>query len=554
MEKEMECDLCEFVSSSRKAFREHAKVHDTERPVKCPTCSYQCSSKSALKNHIRVHSSDKPYTCDFCAYSSKQNGNVKLHVKRKHSDMLWFKRKMGTKKSKSALKAEKQPISSGDEDIEEPAHPRSKFRARCKQEYACTLCSASFVRQDSLRSHVRQHREMTNSSLSTALTVLRLQQPVINAAASSTAAESDSVVVHDVDGGPGRFVHIDGGASHCVQYSTELVPHGHGQVMSTPIDVHGVNMVSMSETSGSLSGSHRRMSTEHQQVVGMSHSVSSGMGLQDIIAAANITEGAASMADNSQGEVTVPLHQPSGVNVSYAGMAPGHTSVTLTNQGCVSSSEFSSGGGVQVVHSVADQGLVVNPHFSHGEVTVQQVLQNTSVPVIRLPNGQLIAARSDNMATVLTGGPGGGRANLQVSQGQITEQSQLEALVSQSAIPIQVLAGAAGVGDGPAHSVFPVGMFSQVVDSLGQVQILDNAGNAINLLLPPGNMMAPGVGVGGSAPTSMHGQASYVMENTSTAPGTTIISVPMHVLQGLMSPNLQTTGKFVSLRLRWYIA
>lgn len=49
-----------------------------------------------------------------------------------------------------------------------------------EKNYVCDFCDEAFVRKDSLTSHVKLHRERTQSTLSTALTVLELQQPVIN--------------------------------------------------------------------------------------------------------------------------------------------------------------------------------------------------------------------------------------------------------------------------------------------------------------------------------------------------------------------------------------
>ena len=169
-ENQMTCPEpnCKFTSSSRKTLWEHKKTHDLLRPIKCDVCSYACASNSALKMHMRVHSADRPYNCSFCNYSSKQSGNVKTHIRKRHPETLQIRAgRAGKKKGRVQWSV----------TDEEPGIP--KLRQNCRKAFKCNICSASFVREDSLRSHTRQHcREIEQNLESTALAVLEQQSGV----------------------------------------------------------------------------------------------------------------------------------------------------------------------------------------------------------------------------------------------------------------------------------------------------------------------------------------------------------------------------------------
>ncbi|GAB1598444.1 RE1-silencing transcription factor A-like [Argonauta hians] len=174
---QLRCDNCSYATSSRKSYREHIKTHDADRPIKCPSCSYQCSRKSALINHVRTHSEDRPFSCDYCAYTSKQSSNVKTHMKKKHMDKLKQKRKTGsrkksepTEKSPVNMKVNSLPIT----NLEPSGGSQMRIKPNCKKTFCCVQCNASFVRQDSLRSHMRQHRDIEKALQSSTMRVLEV--------------------------------------------------------------------------------------------------------------------------------------------------------------------------------------------------------------------------------------------------------------------------------------------------------------------------------------------------------------------------------------------
>ncbi|XP_067135655.1 uncharacterized protein [Centruroides vittatus] len=167
-DNQLHCPLCDFVSSSRKMLLEHKRSH-AAKPLHCSQCVYTATSPSALKNHQRVHSEEKPFKCDYCAYSSRQPCNVRTHQKKYHPEKLTDNKKKN---------GDKEGEDSSDQSVTDKSRTR---RVTCKKTFHCTLCDSSFVREESLRAHLRQHRE--NTSEPVALAMLELHQPVESSSA-----------------------------------------------------------------------------------------------------------------------------------------------------------------------------------------------------------------------------------------------------------------------------------------------------------------------------------------------------------------------------------
>ncbi|MBN3304956.1 ZF64A protein, partial [Amia calva] len=142
-EDSFRCAQCNFQCGNKTALRQHSREHQPAQPIKCLKCSYSCSSKGALKVHERIHSEDRPFKCEFCSFDTKQRSNLIIHRKKFHSDKV----------DKSHSKGAK-----GEEG---PKQVSSRYRAKldAAKAFRCNDCEASFVREDSLRSHRKQHRD-----------------------------------------------------------------------------------------------------------------------------------------------------------------------------------------------------------------------------------------------------------------------------------------------------------------------------------------------------------------------------------------------------------
>ncbi|XP_072412624.1 zinc finger protein 64 isoform X3 [Chiloscyllium punctatum] len=157
MENTFKCSQCDFQCGNKSTLRQHTRTHQPDKPIKCLQCSYSCASKGSLKVHERIHSEDRPFRCKFCSFDSKQRSNLLMHLKKHHIG--------------------KDKLSAGKKDIDGQKQGSSRLVVKldAKKPFKCDMCDASFVREDSLRSHKNQHRDLSHSSDNSALAILQLQ-------------------------------------------------------------------------------------------------------------------------------------------------------------------------------------------------------------------------------------------------------------------------------------------------------------------------------------------------------------------------------------------
>ncbi|XP_025917217.1 zinc finger protein 64 isoform X2 [Apteryx rowi] len=158
MENTLKCPECEFQCGNKTSLRHHIRTHQPEQPVKCSECNYSCSNKAALKVHERIHCKDRPFKCEFCSFDTKQRSNLTTHVRKAHGDKV---------------KTKKQTVEKKEGDRPKQGGSRQVAKLDAKKAFKCDLCEASFVREDSLRSHKKQH-SMYNGTKNNELAVLQL--------------------------------------------------------------------------------------------------------------------------------------------------------------------------------------------------------------------------------------------------------------------------------------------------------------------------------------------------------------------------------------------
>lgn len=117
----MTCEVCAFQTPSRRVYKNHTQMHLAVKIThQCSSCNYSCNSLSELRVHRKTHNT--------CAVDGQDEGlNVTV--------------------SGAAAAA---------------AAGRLKL-VRAGRQFHCDRCEASFVRMDSLKSHIRCHQraEMT---------------------------------------------------------------------------------------------------------------------------------------------------------------------------------------------------------------------------------------------------------------------------------------------------------------------------------------------------------------------------------------------------------
>ncbi|XP_060553318.1 uncharacterized protein LOC132714448 [Ruditapes philippinarum] len=373
---EHKCTECDFKTSSRKALFEHKKIHDSNPELTCKTCGYQCSNKSALRNHVRIHGAEEPFKCTYCDYKSVQLGNVQAHMHRKHPNRVT--RRLSRKKWKKGNVSLTLPIKIKEILTDDDSSAKGKIQPKCQQNFKCGRCPSAFVREDSLKCHLRQHDD---ASLSTAYAVLKLQQPVINTSAgiiptsdsvSSSSNQADKNVPGDVDTRSNVLSRKSENNIGQVQSSRDKISQGEGfigqgQMLPNQAVTLGINDILMAAGMAGLNSAGNSPTSKQPSET-----------IQDLSVNGNIDQ-----------------------------------TVTLN-----SSAAFQSTGNMGLPSTIVGQ--------SAQDVPSVQVMQNISLPYIRLPNGQvLILTGQTSMNQIITQPDGPVQSDCGLVPGTIELQSQL---------------------------------------------------------------------------------------------------------------------------------
>ncbi|XP_076022234.1 zinc finger protein 64 [Genypterus blacodes] len=234
-ENSLHCPHCDFKCANKTALRQHSREHQPTQPIQCSKCTYSCSSKGALKVHERIHSEERPFKCEFCNFASKQRSNLVIHKKKFHSDKP--EKGGGGNGGRVGGKA-------GGGDSPKPVSSRYRAKLDATRAFRCDSCNASFVREDSLRSHRKQHRDTQN-----ALQIHLCSQPGVVSLSPVTASHSNNTL------------EVPMAADPLVPYSNAqlkiIVSHPLGQeepLLQSAIDNHQnkTNMVLLSPDSQDL--------------------------------------------------------------------------------------------------------------------------------------------------------------------------------------------------------------------------------------------------------------------------------------------------------------
>ncbi|XP_063490275.1 zinc finger protein 64 isoform X4 [Symphalangus syndactylus] len=147
------CLHCAFQGRDRADLLEHSRLHQADHPEKCPECSYSCSSAAALRVHSRVHCKDRPFKCDFCSFDTKRPSSLAKHIDKVHRD--------------EAKTENRAPL--GKEGLRESSS-QHVAKIVTQRAFRCETCGASFVRDDSLRCHKKQHSDQSENKNSDLVT------------------------------------------------------------------------------------------------------------------------------------------------------------------------------------------------------------------------------------------------------------------------------------------------------------------------------------------------------------------------------------------------
>ncbi|XP_062397043.1 zinc finger protein 64 [Sardina pilchardus] len=327
------CPDCDFQCANKSALRQHSRGHQPALPMQCPKCSYSCASKGALKIHERVHSDERPFKCQDCGFASKQRSNLLIHRKKCHADKpeksAADKRGAGAGAGRGA-----NGETGGETAASKPASSRYRARLEATRAFRCGVCDASFVREDSLRSHRRQHQNLPHSGF------LQLPTPVTAVSGPAAAQQRGPSGGSSNSAQDGPLLSSYAGAQLKIIVTPQLGQEG-AQALLSPVQVSLLPMQSLQPPAeGALA----------QQTVLLTH-----IGPDDATGATGLPQ-ALSAADASQTFITTC----SDLDGLTALIQEGGTEVTVVTDaeppGMPSSSTECLGPSLEVVSEVSSQG------------------------------------------------------------------------------------------------------------------------------------------------------------------------------------------------------
>lgn len=182
------CDQCSYISYFKCNLKSHIQTnHRGEVKYKCDKCQFQCRTRKQMDNHARcdhgtlgsatsassntkitMETSEnnkqkngrKMFLCNYCSYHAKHNSTLLMHTKKKHPD------------EGKAVETSNMKTSTKERMAKAPSKSRKGSRKKGrssktaipvfdgKRPWSCEDCDASFVREDSYRSHRRQHEQL----------------------------------------------------------------------------------------------------------------------------------------------------------------------------------------------------------------------------------------------------------------------------------------------------------------------------------------------------------------------------------------------------------
>ncbi|XP_045129089.1 transcription factor Sp1-like [Portunus trituberculatus] len=134
--------------NSRKHLKDHEKSHANVL-LQCERCDHMSTSCAGLRQHMLIHSQEKPFQCRYCSFTCKTTGNLRYHVRNKHGcEVSGRKRGAGGEGSRGRGTVGGNTVGG-----------RRAGRPTCFRSFKCGDCGSGFVREDSYRSHMRQHEK-----------------------------------------------------------------------------------------------------------------------------------------------------------------------------------------------------------------------------------------------------------------------------------------------------------------------------------------------------------------------------------------------------------
>ncbi|XP_014481724.1 PREDICTED: zinc finger protein 157-like isoform X1 [Dinoponera quadriceps] len=78
--KNVPCDLCGRMFSTRRNAEDHRRIHTGERPYVCNVCGKTFKQKASLFVHNRTHSDVFPFKCSYCGQTFRTRSPLMVHI------------------------------------------------------------------------------------------------------------------------------------------------------------------------------------------------------------------------------------------------------------------------------------------------------------------------------------------------------------------------------------------------------------------------------------------------------------------------------------------
>ena len=206
-EKPYKCNYCSRVFRDNYKLKRHLLIHTGENPFLCYICQKGFNRRDRMQHHMMTHTGEKTFACDICDKGFARKDKLQRHILT-HSDRLYtcdvckkgfgsrYKLKEHVKKSHAeSEEEEEEEEESSDEDIPlkqvvgkvhkldgDEGTENLAAREVClktavvkierlnevmvtpsKKSYKCKKCNKEFQSKDSLKLHVRAHKNKKES-------------------------------------------------------------------------------------------------------------------------------------------------------------------------------------------------------------------------------------------------------------------------------------------------------------------------------------------------------------------------------------------------------